>query len=143
MPLLRRWQDGTDCKPPPCSFSAAAALLLGCPAALGDPQRFTTAQSSTAPSCDAPALLTTHCASCHGGAAPASGVAIDSAAAIDALRGKAAKGGPGVLVDPASSLHSVVYTKVTTLTFGTVMPPSGALDATDAACIKGWLEGAH
>jgi hypothetical protein len=120
---------------------ACGAALLGCPAALEDPERFSSAQSSTTPSCDAPALLVTHCASCHGGAAPTSAVAIDSPSAVEALRGKRSTGGAGLLVDPAAPLQSILYAKIVAPTFGMVMPPTGALQAKDVSCVKAWLEG--
>ena len=118
------------------------STLLGCPAALEDPERFAvTNSSSTTATCDAPAVFTARCAFCHGGPTPQNGVALDTEPALEALRGKPSGSGAGLLVDLGAPEKSVIYLKMTSPPFGSVMPPTGPLDAKDTQCVRTWLEG--
>jgi len=123
-------------------FPALVALLLaGCPGSLDDPGRFTT-QSDTCP--DIPMVFAGSCGAtgCHATQNPASGLDLDSAGIYGRLSGQKAKGGSGLLLDPASPDHSVLYEKLgTTPPFGARMPLSGAtLDDATIACVLTWIE---
>ena len=129
---------------------ALAALgltaLVGCPGTLEDPERFDNTPDALASSldstqvttCDAPAILKAKCASCHSGATPIGSLSL---AQPDALRGVAAKGGGGLLIDPAAPDKSVIYLKLLApAPFGSVMPLNAPLSAKDIECVRSWTK---
>jgi|GEM_PF-1842976 len=127
-------------------------LLLGltaCPGSLEDREQFekgngtsATAETTSSSVCDPAPIFAKSCASCHSSASPLGGLALDTPQALEALKGKAAQGGKGTLVDPASPTTSVLYTKLNAPPpFGAVMPPSGDLSADDKQCILRWAGG--
>jgi hypothetical protein len=137
----------------PRLFSAAIALALlvaGCPGTLEDPARFDGEFGGAdggggASGCpDIPMLFATTCAlaSCHAASNPANGLDLASPNVYERLSGKAATGGPGLLVDPANPSDSVLYTKLTpTPPFGSRMPFGGTpLDDATVACVLRWIE---
>lgn len=131
------------------SIALLAAGLVACAGTLEDPERFDAprpadpaAKAPTASACDVTPVLAEHCTSCHSGSSGLGGLALDGPSALEALRGKPAKGGPGLLVDVSSPRASVVYTKLTpTPPFGGIMPPSKTLDPAAMECVLSWLDG--
>ncbi len=107
-------------------------IVSGCAGRLADPERF--AQSS----CDAPAeILVPVCGGCH---TPSSVLDLVSPDLESRLVGVAARGGPGLLVDPANPDASVLFTKVTsTPPFGRQMPLGASLAPADQGCVQSWV----
>jgi hypothetical protein len=122
----------------------AAGALTACPGDLRDPARFQ--QTAAAPSCPdvVATVFTPRCAlsGCHASAAMSGSLDLQSPDIYQRLVGKAAAGGPGVLIDPGDDPNrSVLYLKMTTEPpFGGQMPLGGdKLDAATLACVGAWV----
>jgi hypothetical protein len=140
---------------------AAAAIVCGaavsCAGTLTDPERFELDGGSTSSLVGAEdgqagtgcedvetMLLPTRCAlsGCHSAKDMSAGLNLESPAVRARLTGRAATGGPGVLVDPGGDPQkSVLYLKLTpNPPFGSQMPLAGTkLGGSDLACVAAWI----
>ena len=145
-------------------LAAAGCLALlglaGCPGTLADREAFEAAMieagtleagavtgDDTDASFQCPdvpsGILAARCglSGCHG-STPAAGLDLVSPDVHARLTGKAANGGPGVLVDPGGDPDaSVLYLKLTASPpFGSRMPLAGdPLDDATLACVAAWI----
>jgi hypothetical protein len=128
--------------------------LCGCPGALEDPSAFDYLLDGGLPggpgtitpgSCDpVTQIFPMTCATgaCHSAAGMQNKLDLQSPGLPERLVGKAAFGGPGLLIDPTSPDSSVLYLKVTDHPpFGFQMPlVGGPLPDDQVACLKEWVE---
>lgn len=125
------------------SVFVAVGALAGCPGEL-DETKFTDG-GTTAACTDAPKdVFAVSCVSgCHSKAASASSGDLDleSPDIASRLVGQKAKGGPGLLIDPADIDKSVMLTKLKSPPpFGARMPfGSDALTDAKIKCVRDWL----
>jgi hypothetical protein len=139
----------------------AATLLCGgvvsCAGTLTDPERFEieggsasslgggeNGQAGTGCADVETMLLPARCAlsGCHSTKDVSAGLDLESPGIRARLTGRAAAGGPGVLVDPGGDPQkSVLYLKLTpNPPFGSQMPLAGAKFAgSDLACVAAWI----
>jgi hypothetical protein len=129
-------------------FVLLGVTSLGCPGTLEDPARFADGGGRDAAGCpDVPqAVFVATCATkgCHNPTddkVVAQGLDLESPGLVARLVGMPAKGGPGLLIDPASPPSSVVYSKLTSAPpFGARMPFGKApLDDATIACVLAWI----
>jgi hypothetical protein len=130
------------------ALSLATLGLMGCPGTF-DIAAFEAAEiadTDAAPSCvDVPvAVFQQRCglSGCHLATMPAANLDLVSAGVYARLSGRAAAGGPGVLIDPGGEPQkSVLYLKLTNSPpFGSQMPLTGTkLDAATLACVASWI----
>jgi hypothetical protein len=139
---------------------AAVLLCIGavsCAGTLTDPERFEVEGGSTSSPVgvgDGQAgaackdvetmLLPARCAlsGCHSAKDMSAGLDLESPGMRTRLTGRAATGGPGVLVDPGGDPQkSVLYLKLTpNPPFGSQMPLAGTkLAGSDLACVAAWI----
>ena len=134
---------------------ACSLALIGCAGGLSSPERFAylgappdggSAPSDSDGGCDPvtdifPPNCTT--SACHSAATKQANLDLESAGLPQRLLNAPAHGGPGLLIDKANPLQSVLYTKVTdTPPFGFQMPLSGALSADEISCLRDWITAA-
>ncbi len=128
----------------------ACAAGLGCPGSLSDPAAFEDAgtEAAVTPACSAAtvpaAIFTPTCAisGCHSATTQAAALDLESPGARSRLSGKAASGGPGVLIDPGGDpTKSVLYLVLeSSPPFGAQMPLTGTkLDAAGLSCVAAWI----
>lgn len=131
------------------SFFVAVAIAA-CAGDLDNPERFGAvpaeggAPGPTPISCDPVALLSARCATagCHSAQDRASGLDLASADVVGRLDGRAAVGGPGVLVVRGAPEQSVLIDKVgETPPFGGRMPFGRPLDAAEVQCLESFIAG--
>jgi hypothetical protein len=137
------------------------AATWGCPGTLDDPGRFLDAggagaggADSSAPvegdgagaggSCpDVPGMLAKTCtaSTCHNASTKAQGLDLQSSDVAARLVGVPATEGAGVLIDPSTPTHSVLYAKLTeNPPFGARMPLGlTPLDAPTLGCVLAWV----
>jgi hypothetical protein len=150
---------------PSCALVGLLVVTAGCPGTLEDPERFIEAgggvvtpqgtgdaaasgeggQTLDAATCpDIPtAVFQAKCTSsgCHNSQDKSQGLDLQSSGVSMRLVGVAATEGPGLLVDPGTPSHSVLYTKLTTMPpFGARMPLGSSLDEATIACVLSWVE---
>jgi hypothetical protein len=118
-------------------LAALVALAAGCPGSLQDPARFTAACA------DVPSqIFVTRCATsgCHDATTKAASLDLISPNVGGRLLGRAAVGGPGLLIDAANPDGSVLVRKLTpTPPFLAQQPPGMPLDPATIDCIRRWV----
>jgi hypothetical protein len=127
----------------------ALVALAGCPGTLDDPERFVSDDAAVdaggdgpSSTVDVPHIFAATCADagCHSSTDKAQGLDLQSDDMVARLLGVPARGG-GLLIDPASPTHSVLYAKLTSNPpFGVRMPlGKPALDDTTLTSILSWV----
>ncbi len=144
---------------PGAIFRSAPALALllasaACPGTLADPAAWEAATTdagapagsdagTTAPCPDIPSTFVTSCgtAGCHDATTKQEGLDLASPGLASRLVGVSALEGAGLLIDPTTPAHSVVYTKLLAdPPFGARMPSATmALDAATIQCVLTWV----
>jgi hypothetical protein len=117
-------------------------MLAGCAGDLESPQRFDALLG------DCPDIQETviakDCAksNCHKAPNLMGKLDLSAPDIVTQLSGKAATGGPGLLIDPTHPAESVLYTKITANPpFGAQMPfATTKLDEGTQACFLSWIE---
>ena len=135
--------------------SAICVALLGCAGSLDHPERFANLASPDAgqvdPSsdggCDPVAdLFPLNCSTsaCHSAQSQQGNLDLESPGLPNRLVGKAAHGGPGLLIDSKNPSQSVMVLKVTDTPPFQFQMPLGAppLSAEDMACLQAWVQAA-
>jgi ankyrin repeat protein len=82
---------------------------------------------------DVQPILRQHCYSCHGPSMQQNGFRLDR-------RSDAMRGGSMAMIGPGNSEGSRLYLRLIGNTFGTQMPPTGALTPAQIAIIKEWID---
>jgi mono/diheme cytochrome c family protein len=82
---------------------------------------------------DVQPILRQHCYSCHGPSTQQNGFRLDR-------RSDAMRGGSMAMIGPGNSEGSRLYLRLIGNTFGTQMPPTGALTPAQIAIIKEWID---